>query len=125
MVIATLLSVFTLSLLSLFQIALVFGAPIGQFAWGGQHKVLPRNLRAGSVLSIIIYVGIAICLLSKSSIYRIIPQGNVLDALVWIIFAYLILGIFMNAVSRSRRERYTMTPIAILLASCVLAVALT
>ena len=121
---ATLLAVFTLSLLSLFQLSLALGAPMGQFAWGGKYKVLPRNLRIGSTLSLIIYLGIAICLLSKSGIYQIIQQGTFLNILVWVIFVYLVLGIFMNAISRSKRERYAMTPIVILLASCALTVAL-
>ena len=117
MIIATLLAVFILSLLSLFQLSLALGAPMGQFAWGGKYKVLPRNLRIGSILSLIIYLGIAICLLSKSGIYQIIQQGTLLNILVWVIFVYLVLGIFMNAISRSKRERYAMTPIVILLAS--------
>ena len=117
MIIATLLAVFTLSLLSLFQLSLALGAPMGKFAWGGKYKVLPRNLRIGSTLSLIIYLGIAICLLSKSGIYQIIQQGTLLYILVWVIFVYLVLGIFMNAISRSKRERYAMTPIVILLAS--------
>ena len=124
MIIATWLAVFTLSLLGLFQLSLALGAPMGQFAWGGKYKVLPRNLRIGSILSLIIYLGIAICLLSKSGIYQIIQQGTLLNILVWVIFVFLVLGIFMNAISRSKRERYTMTPIVILLASCALAVAL-
>ena len=72
MIIATFLAAFTLSLLSLLQLSLALGAPMGQFAWGGKYKVLPRNLRIGSILSLIIYLGIAICLLSKSGIYQII-----------------------------------------------------
>ena len=124
MIIATFLAAFTLSLLSLLQLSLALGAPMGQFAWGGKYKVLPRNLRIGSILSLIIYLGIAICLLSKSGVYQIIPQGTLLNILVWVIFVFLVLGIFMNAISRSKRERYTMTPIVILLASCALTVAL-
>jgi len=124
MIIAALVSTIILAILSIFQIALALGAPIGQFAWGGQHKVLPPNLRVGSVLSIIIYFGIATCLLSKSSLYQITPQGTLLDVLVWIIFAYLVLGILMNAISRSEPERYTMTPTAIILAGCVFIIAL-
>jgi hypothetical protein len=124
MIIATSVVVLTLGLLGLFQLSLALGAPMGQFAWGGKYKVLPLSLRIGSILAIIIYLGIAICLLSKSGIYQIIQQGTLLNILVWVIFVYLVLGIFMNAISRSKRERYTMTPIVILLASCALTVAL-
>lgn len=56
MIIATLLAVFILSLLSLFQLSLALGAPMGKFAWGGKYKVLPRNLRIGSIyLSLFIW----------------------------------------------------------------------
>lgn len=124
MIIATLVVVLTLGLLGLFQIALALGAPLGQYAWGGKHKVLPPSLRVGSALSLLVYLVITICLLSKSGIYQIIQQGTLLNILVWVIFVYLVLGIFMNAISRSKKERYTMTPIVILLASCALTVAL-
>jgi len=113
-----------LAALGIFQIMLIFGAPIGHFAWGGQHRVLPRNLRIGSLFSIAIYIGIAACILSKSGIYQVIPQGPILDILVWTIFGYLVLGVFMNAISRSKVERYTMMPTSLVLAICVLVVAL-
>lgn len=35
---------------------------------------------------------------------------------MWIVFAYFVLGILMNAVSRSRPERFTMVPVTIVLA---------
>lgn len=113
-----------LTILAIFQIALVFGAPIGHFAWGGQHRVLPQKLRIGSLFSIAIYIGIAACILSKSGVYQVIPQGLVLDILVWTIFAYFLLGTFMNAASRSKPERYAMTPTALVLAVCVFFVAI-
>ena len=31
--------------LAVFQAALIAGAPLGRFAWGGQHDVLPAKLR--------------------------------------------------------------------------------
>jgi hypothetical protein len=38
--------------LTVFQAALIAGAPLGRFAWGGQHDVLPAKLRIGSAVSI-------------------------------------------------------------------------
>lgn len=37
--------------LAVFQSALIAGAPIGQYAWGGRDRVLPRTKRIGSVTS--------------------------------------------------------------------------
>ena len=122
MTLAVFVSLLLLGLLSVFQLLLIAGAPLGHFAWGGQHKTLPRNLRIGSIFSIFIYTFIAVCILSKSTIWQIIPVGSFLDIICWIIFAYLVLGIFLNAVSRSKKERYTMTPIAASLALCLYSV---
>ena len=35
---------------------------------------------------------------------------------MWVIFAYFVLGIGLNAISRSKPERYTMVPVTIVLA---------
>ena len=34
---------------------------------------------------------------------------------MWVIAGYLVLGVLLNLVSRSRAERFTMTPIALLM----------
>lgn len=34
---------------------------------------------------------------------------------MWVVFAYFVLGIALNAISRSRPERYTMVPLTIVL----------
>ena len=52
------LSVILLAL-AIFQLALALGAPLGRFAWGGQHRVLPVRLRIGSAIAIVIYAVIA------------------------------------------------------------------
>jgi hypothetical protein len=125
MIAATIATILIITILCTFQILLAYGKPFGEFAWGGQHKVLPKKLRVASILSIFIYLAIAVCLVSKSGLYQIIPKGKLLDTLVWIILAYFILGIFLNAISPNKSERYTMTPIAIILAICVLIIAIT
>ena len=49
-----------LAALTAFQLLLILGAPLGRFAWGGQHEVLPRGLRVGSAFSIVLfYIGTA------------------------------------------------------------------
>lgn len=38
--------------LAVFQLALIAGAPLGHFVWGGADRVLPRGKRIGSVVSL-------------------------------------------------------------------------
>jgi hypothetical protein len=99
--------------LAVFQVALVAGAPLGRFAWGGQTEVLPRTLRAGSAVSVVLYAVIAWL------VWRAVAMPA--DGWIWVITAYFAVGIVLNAVSRSRPERLVMTPVVVLLAvSCLL-----
>ena len=114
--IASIIALVTLVLLAVFQLALVAGAPLGNYAWGGQHKVLPAKLRFGSACSIVIYAVFASFILSRSGIWVIVTNNTVLNVGLWIITFYLSLGIFLNAISRSKHERNLMTPVSAILA---------
>lgn len=112
-----------LILLALFQLALIFGAPIGRFAWGGQHRVLPIRLRVGSGVSIVIYALIALIAWDRVGVAHIFPDLFSVIAM-WVVFAYFVLGIFMNAISRSKSERWTMVPVCLVLAALSLLISL-
>lgn len=103
-----------LALLAVFQLALALGAPIGHFAWGGQHRVLPRRLRIGSIVSIALYALFAIIAWDRVGAIDLFPD-MFSQVAMWVIFAYSALGIVMNAISRSRPERFTMVPVTIVL----------
>lgn len=109
--------------LAVFQLTLAAGAPLGHFAWGGQHRVLPAQLRVGSLVSILIYAAIAIIALHKAGLVVWWP-GDWIGLAAWIAAAYLATGIPLNAISRSRPEQLTMTPLVALLFALTLVVAL-
>lgn len=106
-----------------FQLALAVGAPWGHFAWGGQHRVLPVGLRIGSVVSILIYAVIAVIAWDRVGTIDVFPD-LFSEVAMWVIFGYFVLGIAMNAISRSKPERYTMVPVVIVLAVLSLLIAL-
>lgn len=123
-----LLVIYTASLLliglSIFQLALALGAPIGRFAWGGQHTILPTKLRISSLISIILYCVFLVFLWSATNLIAPISNAAFVTTGVWIIAVYMLLGIAMNAISRGKPERLLMTPVATILAICFLLVAL-
>lgn len=121
--IAALLLTALLVLLAVFQLALALGAPLGHFAWGGQHRVLPSRLRIGSTVSIVIYAGIALIALDRAGLVEAFP-GTFSIVGMWVVFAYFVLGIGLNAISRSKPERFTMVPVTVVLAALSLLVAL-
>jgi hypothetical protein len=121
--IAAVVGVAILVALSVFQAALVAGAPLGRFAWGGQHVVLPRNLRIGSLISIVLYAFFAILMLQAAGAIAVLPDGFA-DVAIWVLAGYFALGIVLNAISRSRPERVVMTPTVVALTGVCLVLAL-
>ncbi|MCG2621997.1 hypothetical protein LVY72_08710 [Arthrobacter sp. I2-34] len=111
-----------LGALVVFQLLLIAGLPLGRLAWGGSHKVLPARLRIGSVVSIVLYGLFGLVLLDRAELIDVLPDGVSLVG-AWVLTAYFVIGVVMNAVSRSKPERYTMTPVALLLAGTCLIVA--
>lgn len=120
---AALAATVVLAALAVFQLVLIAGAPIGHFAWGGQHRVLPAKLRVGSVISIVLYALFAIVILQRAELIELIPDA-VARVGIWILTAYFVLGIALNAISRSKPERNLMTPVCLVLAVLCLLVAL-
>ena len=113
-----------LAALAIFQGLLIAGAPIGRFAWGGQHDVLPTRLRVGSTVSIVLYAAFAAVILERAGLLTVIDNVTFVQVTTWILFGYFTLGIAMNGISRSKPERNTMTPVSLLLAALLHLVAL-
>jgi hypothetical protein len=114
-----------LAALAVFQIALAAGAPLGSLAWGGRHRVLPRGLRIGSAVAVVLYalfvwiIAAAVAGVDRFGDY--VPAAN---PAIWVLAAYFGVGILANLVSRSRPERFVMTPVAAVLFTCCLVIAL-
>lgn len=122
-VIAALVATLVLSGLAVVQVLAAAGRPVGRLVWGGQHRVLPRRLRIGSAVSILLYAGFAAVLLSRAGA---LPGGTTafVEVATWVLVAYFAIGILMNGISRSRAERAAMTPACVVLAAAALLVAL-
>jgi hypothetical protein len=109
--------------LAVFQLLLAAGRPLGRFAWGGQHEVLPTRLRVGSAISVVLYALIAAVVLQAADVIEVFPEAFA-DVGIWVVTGYLALGVPLNAISRSRSERLVMTPVVLVLALGCLVVAL-
>jgi hypothetical protein len=122
--IAAVLICVVLGLLTVFQVLLIAGLPLGRYAWGGQSEVLPRKLRIGSVVSILLYVLFAIIVLDAATLTDVFASAAFTSVAMWVLTAYFALGIVLNAISRSKPERVTMTPVSVVLAGLCLVVAI-
>lgn len=113
-----------LAALAIFQAALIGGAPLGRFAWGGQHNVLPTKLRIGSATSIVLYVLIADVALAKVGLAEPLVSESFTDVTCWVLTGYFALGIVLNGISRSKPERLVMTPTVVVLTALYLILSL-
>lgn len=113
-----------LAALAIFQAALIGGAPLGRFAWGGQHNVLPTKLRIGSATSIVLYVLIAYVALAKVGLAEPLVSESFTDVTCWVLTGYFALGIVLNGISRSKPERLVMTPTVVVLTALYLILSL-
>ena len=110
--------------LVVFQAALIAGAPLGHFAWGGQDRVLPIQKRLGSAVSIGLYLIFGVLILQRAGLADVIPWPGVVAVTTWVLAGYFLLGIVLNGISRSRPERWTMAPLCAVLTGLTVLVAL-
>ena len=111
--------------LSLFQLALAFGAKWGELAYGGAHKGrLPTNYRISSLFSSGVAIALAGHYLAELGVFESLldSQGRLIAN--WVFFALLAVGAVLNNISRSAPERKLWGPITIVMAVSALIVAL-
>lgn len=121
--VALLVALTLLTALATLQALVALGLPFGRVVWGGMHRVLPRRLRLGSAASILVYTGIAVVLLVRGGVLSG-EHSPVAAVLTWVVFAFFVASVPLNAVSRSLAERWTMTPAGVVLAGATLVIAL-
>ena len=111
--------------LSLFQLALAFGAGWGELAFGGAHKgKLPKNLRIVSAFSFLVALALAGHYLSELGFLPSLLDGGNRAVANWVFFGFLAVGAVLNNISRSKPERRLWGPITLVMAASALIVAL-
>ena len=110
---------------AIFQIALVAGAPLGEYTMGGQHPgKLPGQFRVTAAVSAIIMVAQSGHYLAQAGILNpaLSPGQNAIVNWFW--FGFAVLGLIVNSISRSKKERNLWVPVLLVSAFCTLIVAL-
>ena len=108
-----------------FQIALVAGAPWGEYTMGGQNKgPLPTQLRVGAAVSAVIMLAQAGHYLAQAGVLPQLLDPSWNTVVNWIWFGFTVAGLIMNSISRSKKERNTWVPVLLISTICTLLVAL-
>ncbi|BDS50773.1 hypothetical protein [Rhodoluna lacicola] len=109
----------------LFQLALALGAPMGEYTLGGQNiGRLSMKLRVATTISLLINLGIAGHYLAQTGTLQALLPSNLNAIVNWALVGFFGLGLLMNSISRSKKERNLWVPVLILSLVCAVIVAL-
>lgn len=116
--------VFAFIATALFQLALALGAPMGEYAFGGQAPKLPIQYRVASVFSLLVNLAIAGHYLAQLGVFEpLLPEAQ--NALVnWLLVGFAALAAIANNITKSEKEKrlWGGTTVAMLLAAVIVAI---
>jgi len=110
---------------ALFHVAIVLGAPLGEYSYGGQAAgKLSLRLRATSIFSVIVMLGLAGHCLAQGGVFQPLFDGQFNQIGNWVMVAFCALAAIMNNITKSMKERRLWGPVtlAMLAASLVVAI---
>lgn len=106
------------TIIAIMTLLVVCGMPLGEFTMGGQHKILPKKYRIMAIAALFIQI-LAIVIVLQSGGYINLWFSVKMTKYICIFFAaYLSLNTIMNFLSKSKKEKYVMTPLSTVAALC-------
>lgn len=108
----------TFSIVIVLSILIICGLPLGELTMGGQYKVFPKKLRIILVIQLILQVFFVVIILQIGGIVPLWFSGKVTRIIGIAMAVYLSLNTVMNFVSKSKKEKYIMTPLSLISAIC-------
>ena len=94
------------------------GLPLGEFTMGGQHKILPKKFRVVAVILAAIQVFAMIIILQAGGFISLWLSFKLTKYICFFFAVYLSLNTIMNMISKSRKEKYVMTPLSFIAGIC-------
>lgn len=121
--IAAIIYAFLSAFVILFQIAVTFGAPWGEYAMGGfHHGTYDVKLKFAALFQIFIIAVMAVIVLLRADILK----GATIDAAkrgMWLVLFLSFMSMVMNVITPSKKERMLWAPVAIVMFLCAATIA--
>lgn len=106
------------SIVVILTILILCGLPLGELTMGGQYKVFPKKLRIVLVMQLTVQVFFVLTILQMGEFMPLWFSYNVTKIIGIIMAIYLSLNTIMNLISRSKKEKYIMTPLSLVTSIC-------
>ena len=104
--------------IAIMTVLVACGLPLGEYTMGGQHKILPKKFRIAAVISVAIQIFAMIIILQAGGLLPLWLSFKVTKYICFFFATYLSLNTIMNMVSKSKKEKYVMTPLSLIVAIC-------
>jgi len=106
------------SVVIVISILIICGLPLGELTMGGQYKVFPKKLRAVLVTQLILQIFFVVIILQMGGFIPLWFSVKVTKVICIVMAVYLSLNTVMNSFSKSKKEKYIMTPLSLISAIC-------
>ena len=112
-------------IIAIMTVLIACGLPLGEFTMGGQYKILPKKFRIAAVISVAIQIFAMIIILQAGGFIPLWLSFKITKYICFFFAAYLSLNTIylslntiMNIISKSKKEKYVMTPISLIAGIC-------
>ena len=106
------------------SILLLCGLPLGELTMGGQYRVFPKKMKMLLVTQLVLQIFFVIIILQMGGYIPLWFSYNVTQIICIIMAVYLSLNTVVNFISKSKKEKYIITPLSLLTAICFWIIAL-
>lgn len=113
-----------IALVVIFQLCLALGAPWGEFAMAGKFPGrFPVQMRIVALLQIVVLVFIVMVVLTRAGL--VLDEFYVFSrSAIWAVVLFSFVGLILNAITPSKKERMLWLPVATILMICATYVAM-
>lgn len=106
------------SIVIILSILILCGLPLGELTMGGKYKVFPKKLRIVLAVQLILQLFFVIIILQMGGFIPLWFSYKATKRVCIVMAVYLSLNVVMNSISKSKKEKYIMTPLSLLSAIC-------
>ena len=106
------------SIVIVLSILIICGLPLGELTMGGKYKVFPKKMRIVLVTQLVLQVFFVVVILQMGGFIPLWFSKNVTKIICIVMAVYLSLNTVMNFISKSKKEKYIMTPLSLISAIC-------
>ncbi len=106
------------SIVIVLSFLIICGLPLGELTMGGQYRVFPKKLRIILVTQLILQIFFVVIILQMGGFVSLWFSYKITKIICIVMAIYLSFNTVMNFISKSKKEKYMMTPLSAISAIC-------